>query len=340
MNFFLDIFYPEKRRREKEQRERQQRAAAEQVQTENPLVNPAYFFDNNLYVHGGLDYTSDGYISYGGRSHSRLRHPGEIGMGYNSDGYVCNFNDRMGYPINAPFDGGGHMPRLVPRWKQSSAAPQGKGDGVPGNVGNDRTFGSHFQTPQNLSNRGSVRDGRTRTSQGSGFPGMFGRTRSRTLVFPFRRERGSFWGTFRLKYDPRLLEAKDERTRWKMTMLYCWNNCEILATYDEITPSIGYVIDNAFSHNNKLGNKNVAAITPTSPTPIDYGHIIQDKLSLTPPPPLHIIATFSRLPSKSYHLRDATGNIVGEGNNKNGGIVREILSTFMYIRGGDRASFQ
>ncbi|KAK6989446.1 cAMP-dependent protein kinase catalytic subunit alpha isoform X2 [Biomphalaria glabrata] len=216
MNFFLDIFYPEKRRREKEQREREQKAA-EQVQAGPQLVNPAYFFDNNLYVHGGLDYTSDGYMSYGGRSHSRLRHPYDNSMGYNSDGYVCNFNDRMGYPINAPFDGGGHMPRLVPRWKQGNSH-LGKGDGVPSRSSNERAFGS-----QTNSTRGSVRDGRTRTSQGSGFPGMFGRTRSRTLVFPFRRERGSFWGTFRLKYDPRLLDVKDEKSWWKMAQYY-WNS--------------------------------------------------------------------------------------------------------------------
>ncbi|KAK0055446.1 cAMP-dependent protein kinase catalytic subunit alpha isoform X2, partial [Biomphalaria pfeifferi] len=216
MNFFLDIFYPEKRRREKEQREREQKAA-EQVQAGPQLVNPAYFFDNNLYVHGGLDYTSDGYMSYGGRSHSRLRHPYDNSMGYNSDGYVCNFNDRMGYPINAPFDGGGHMPRLVPRWKQGKSHI-GKGDGVPSRSSNERAFGS-----QTNSTKGSVRDGRTRTSQGSGFPGMFGRTRSRTLVFPFRRERGSFWGTFRLKYDPRLLDVNDEKSWWKMAQYY-WNS--------------------------------------------------------------------------------------------------------------------
>ncbi|XP_055887289.1 cAMP-dependent protein kinase catalytic subunit alpha isoform X2 [Biomphalaria glabrata] len=225
MNFFLDIFYPEKRRREKEQREREQKAA-EQVQAGPQLVNPAYFFDNNLYVHGGLDYTSDGYMSYGGRSHSRLRHPYDNSMGYNSDGYVCNFNDRMGYPINAPFDGGGHMPRLVPRWKQGNSH-LGKGDGVPSRSSNERAFGS-----QTNSTRGSVRDGRTRTSQGSGFPGMFGRTRSRTLVFPFRRERGSFWGTFRLKYDPRLLDVKDEKSWWKMAQYY-WNIKEFLAKAKE-----------------------------------------------------------------------------------------------------------
>ena len=74
---------------------------------------------------------------------------------------------------------------------------------------------------------GSVRSVRSRPSQDSlGFPGMFGRTRSRTLVFPFRRERGSFLGTFRLKYDPRLLKEQEEKARREqfLYMLYLFDS--------------------------------------------------------------------------------------------------------------------
>lgn len=73
--------------------------------------------------------------------------------------------------------------------------------------------------------RESVRSLGSRPSYGStGFPGMFGRTKSRTLVFPFRRERGSFLGTFRLRFDPGLLKANEERIRREMNILYVLNS--------------------------------------------------------------------------------------------------------------------
>ncbi|XP_059140573.1 cAMP-dependent protein kinase catalytic subunit alpha-like isoform X1 [Physella acuta] len=242
MNFFLDIFYPEKRRREKEQRERRSHACAEP----DPRAPASYPLNGNLYVHGGLDYTSDGYMSYGGKS-QRSMNCYDNAVGYNSDGYVCNFNNRTGYPIYNPAESTSHLSRLSHGHRTSSNNVHNNNNNNNNNSNNNgrgETVTRHsrrlnavhpaLHTQNSFSKDAGVpRSAGSRPSHGTGFPGMFGRTRSRTLVFPFRRERGSFWGTFRLKYDPRLLQAKDERTRWEMAMLYCWNIKEFLAKAKE-----------------------------------------------------------------------------------------------------------
>lgn len=248
MNFFLDFFYPEKRRREKEQRERYQKAiAAVQAQAQasaeaSAAANAAaaagsghqtYLSNNNLYVHGGLDYNSDGYMTYG-RSFQPTLHPCDTGVGYTSDGYV--YANNRGRPAYNPYDAG-ILGRTVfaPGWRDDFGRRRGGGGGGGGSAENHSSGRLALGRANQALNRdtpavgsgsfkGSVRSVGGRSSQVNGFPGMFGRTRSRTLVFPFRRERGSFWGTFRLKYDPRLLKAREERTRWEMTMLYCWNS--------------------------------------------------------------------------------------------------------------------
>ncbi|GFO40774.1 hypothetical protein PoB_006727900 [Plakobranchus ocellatus] len=314
MNFFLDFFYPEKRRREKDSRERQQRAAAEQgrIQAEQQQAEAArqaheaqqaqqaYLFNNNLYVHGGADYYSDGIVAHGiSRRHggsgryapNRLAShayyngyssgaesmaagalPGAV-PGYASEGYT--YINRRVHPAfyGIPFDGGGYSSSggsyAPPRIKLKKGArknrkinvicyPEGTAskpsvgrtnpsfsEGEYSNVNqkatnatgrsesNDPVVGS-TRNRRHRDEEGRVKNGkdgnttdttfRPRQGSGTSFPGMFGRTRSRTLVFPFRRERGSFLGTFRLKYDPRLLRAYDERNQWAMTMLYCWNS--------------------------------------------------------------------------------------------------------------------
>lgn len=238
MNFFLDFFYPEKRRREKEQRERYQKAASSQANAEAAAAaayaaaafanHPLYLSSNNLYVNGGLDYNSDGYMTYG-RSYPPILHPCDTGVGYNSDGYVYGSHRR--HPVQTPYDGGG-VGRTVfaTGWRDNAGRRMGGGGSVShaglGRVtsGRDnRAFTNGSQPARTESFKSGLSSG-GRPSQGSVFPGMFGRTRSRTLVFPFRRERGSFWGTFRLKYDPRLLKAREERLRWEMSKLYCWNS--------------------------------------------------------------------------------------------------------------------
>ena len=309
MNFFLDFFYPEKRRREKESRERQQRAEAEQcrIQAQQEASSAAaeaarqaqhaqqsYLFNNNLYVHGGADYNSDGMVAYGisrrragsgrhapNRLASHAYYPGYSSgaesisanlpgavPGYASEGYT--YINRRVHPAfyGIPYDGGGYSSSggsyaPPPRIKLKKGARRsrkinavGYPDGVVSKTSVGRSNPSfsegegHVQkdsvsTAETISGRGGRATRSRRQAEGEGsfksgnttdatarprqnsrtsFPGMFGRTRSRTLVFPFRRERGSFLGTFRLKYDPRLLRAYDERNQWAMTMLYCWNS--------------------------------------------------------------------------------------------------------------------
>ena len=365
MNFFLDIFYPEKRRREKESREREQReerTQAQQCRLEAEQLKPvrqpksvkqtkqvqrkvstaaarqaqhdqqSYLFNNNLYVHGGDHYNSDGMIAYGiskrrggsGRhapnrlaSHAyypgyssgaesmaagtlpgsvpgyasegytyinRRVHPAYYGIAYDASGYSSSGGSyapppriklkrgarrsRRINPVAYP-DGAvskTSVGRTNPSFsdveggsnKKASISTLGTLSGEGGGTRRSRS-GDGRDTLRSRSGdmRGASRSrcgegeatirvrsrrrgdeegshrsgdttdtasGRPRQGSGTSFPGMFGRTRSRTLVFPFRRERGSFLGTFRLKYDPRLLRAYDERNQWAMTMLYCWNS--------------------------------------------------------------------------------------------------------------------
>ncbi|GFR75568.1 hypothetical protein ElyMa_003923700 [Elysia marginata] len=322
MNFFLDFFYPEKRRREKEGRERQQRqaeqclieaqekkaekkastaaAAAEAKaarQAQQQHAQQSYLFNNNLYVHGGADYNSDGIVAYGisrrragsGRhapnrlaSHAyysgyssgseslaattrrgaavpgyasegytyinRRVHPAFYGIPYDSTGYSSSGGSyappqriklKKGARRSRKFNPGSYPDGTVSKTSVSRTNPPSSegerrrstkksvstAETISGDGGRSR---SRRRTEDESGFRsGNTTDttaGRPRQNSGTSFPGMFGRTRSRTLVFPFRRERGSFWGTFRLKYDPRLLRAYDERNRWAMTMLYIWNS--------------------------------------------------------------------------------------------------------------------